>query len=311
MERELSEDARYDTEVKSMVNKITVLSGKGGTGKTSLTASFAVLTQHAVVTDCDVDAPDLHMLLKPEVLETTVFKSSRVAVIDQDTCVQCGKCQENCRFGAIQKEVVDPILCEGCGVCAYICPVAAIELEKRVSGYAFISKTKYGPMSHALLKPGEENSGKLVALVRQNAKKVAEKENCQLIINDGPPGIGCPVIASLGGVDLGLIVTEPTLSGIHDMERALSLLNHFKILALVCVNKYDINEENTERILNFCASKGVEVVGKIPFDCIVTEAMVAGKPMMEYAPKSNVSKAIEELWGRTLGQIVTRDNLIV
>jgi len=305
MERKVSENVGYTTEGNVMVKEITVLSGKGGTGKTSLTASFAVLTQHAVLTDCDVDAPDLHMLLKPEILETQEFKASRVAVIDQDTCVQCGKCEENCRFGAIEKQVVDPILCEGCGVCAYICPVATIELEKRVSGYAYISKTKYGPMSHALLNPGEENSGKLVALVRQNAKKVAEKENCELIVNDGPPGIGCPVIASMGGVDMGLIVTEPTLSGIHDMERALGLLNHFKIPALVCVNKYDINEENTSRIVEFCESNGVEVVGKIPFDPIVTEAMVAGKPIVEYAPKSNVSKAIEELWERTLEQIVT------
>jgi len=286
-----------------MVNEITVLSGKGGTGKTSLTASFAVLTQNSVLTDCDVDAPDLHMLVKPEVLETQEFKASRVAVIDEETCIQCEKCEENCRFGAIEKHVVDPILCEGCGVCAYICPVAAVELEKRVSGVAFISKTKYGPMSHALLNPGEENSGKLVALVRQNAKKVAEKENCEPIINDGPPGIGCPVIASLGGVDMGLIVAEPTMSGIHDMERALGLLNHFKIHSLVCVNKYDINEENTARIVEFCESKGVYVVGKIPFDPIVTEAMVAGKPIVEYAPKIKVSQAIEELWERIFAHI--------
>ena len=288
-----------------MVKEITVLSGKGGTGKTTITASFAVLTQNAVLTDCDVDAPDLHMLLKPEVLETQELKASRIAVIDPDKCVECGKCEENCRFGAIEKFVVDHISCEGCGVCVYICPVAAVELEKRVSGYAFISKTKFGLMSHALLNPGEENSGKLVTLVRNNAKKVAEKENCGLIINDGPPGIGCPVIASVGGVDIGLIVTEPTLSGIHDMERALSLLNHFKIPGLVCVNKYDINEKNTERILNYCVSKGVEVVGQIPFEPIVTEAMVAGKPILEYAPKSNVSIAIKELWEKTLEQIVT------
>jgi len=286
-----------------MVKEITVLSGKGGTGKTIVTASLAVLTQRTVLTDCDVDAPDLHMLLKPEVLETQEFKASRVAVIDEETCIQCGKCAEHCRFGAIEKQVVDPIICEGCGVCVYICPVAAVELEKRVSGYAFISKTKYGPMSHALLNPGEENSGKLVALVRQNAKKVAEKENCELIINDGPPGIGCPVIASLGGVDMGLIVGEPTLSGIHDMERALSLLNHFKIHCLVCVNKYDINEENTEQIVNFCVSRDVEVVGKIPFDPIVTKAMVAGKPIVEYASKSEVSEAIDELWKRILEHI--------
>jgi MinD superfamily P-loop ATPase len=285
--------------MKMRVKEITVLSGKGGTGKTSVTASLAVLTQKTVLTDCDVDAPDLHMLLKPEVLETQEFKASRVAVIDQDTCVQCGKCEEHCRFSAIENHSVDPILCEGCGVCAYICPVAAIELEKRVSGYAFISKTKYGPMSHALLNPGEENSGKLVALVRQNAKRVAEKENCELIINDGPPGIGCPVIASVGGVDMGLIVVEPTLSGIHDMERALGLLSHFKVRSLVCVNKFDLNEENTDRIIEFCESNGVEVVGRIPFDPIVTEAMVTGKPIVEYSPKSKVSQAIEEMWQRT------------
>lgn len=286
-----------------MAKEITVLSGKGGTGKTSVTASLAVLTKSTVMTDCDVDAPDLHMLLKPEVLETQEFKASRVAVIDQEKCVQCDKCEEHCRFGAINKHTIDPVLCEGCGVCAYICPVAAIELEKRVSGYAFISKTNYGPMSHALLNPGEENSGKLVALVRQNAKKVAEKENCELIINDGPPGIGCPVIASLGGVDIGLIVVEPTLSGIHDMERALSLLNHFKISALVCVNKYDINEENTERIVKFCVSNGVKVVGKIPFDQIVTEAMVAGKPIIEYAPESRVAQAIKDMWEQTVEHV--------
>ena len=286
-----------------MVKEITVLSGKGGTGKTSVAASLAVLAHKAVLTDCDVDAPDLHMLLKPEVLEKQEFRASRVAVLDEGLCVKCGKCEEHCRFGAIEKLVIDPVLCEGCGVCVYVCPVAAIELEKRVSGYAFISTTKYGPMSHALLNPGEENSGKLVSLVRKNAKKVAEKENCTLIINDGPPGIGCPVIASVGGVDVGLIVVEPTLSGIHDMERALGLLNHFKIPSLVCVNKCDLNEENTSRIEEFCRSNGVMVVGKIPFDPIVTEAMVAGKPVVEYSPESMVSKAIEELWKQTLGNL--------
>ena len=286
-----------------MVKEITVLSGKGGTGKTSVTASLAVLTQNAVLTDCDVDAPDLHMLLKPEVIEKHEFKASRIAVLDEELCVQCGKCEEHCRFGAIEKQVIDPILCEGCGVCVYVCPVTAIELEKRVSGYAFISKTKYGPMSHALLNPGEENSGKLVSLVRKNAKQVAEKENCELIINDGPPGIGCPVIASVGGVDMGLIVVEPTLSGIHDMERAQGLLNHFKIPSLVCVNKYDLNEENTSRIEEFCSSNGVKVVGKIPFDPVFTEAMVVEKPVVDYSPEGSVSKAIIELWKNILENI--------
>lgn len=286
-----------------MVKQITVLSGKGGTGKTSLVGSLAALTKKTVMTDCDVDAPDLHLLLKPEILQTEEFKASRVAVMDEEKCIQCGKCEELCRFNAIEKLVIDPVLCEGCGVCVYVCPVEAVELKETISGYAFISRTKYGPMSHARLNPGEENSGKLVSLVRQNAKKIAETENCELIINDGPPGIGCPVIAAVGGVDIGLIVVEPTLSGIHDMERALGLLSHFKIPSLVCVNKYDINEENTDRIVEFCRSNGVEVVGKIPFDPIVTEAMVAGKSIVEYSPKSRVSEAIAELWKRTLENI--------
>ena len=286
-----------------MVKQITVLSGKGGTGKTSLVGSLAALTKKTVMTDCDVDAPDLHLLLKPEILQTQELKASRVAVMDEEKCIQCGKCEELCRFNAIEKLVIDPILCEGCGVCAYVCPVEAVELKETISGYAFISRTKYGPMSHARLNPGEENSGKLVSLVRQNAKKIAETENCELIINDGPPGIGCPVIAAVGGVDIGLIVVEPTLSGIHDMERALGLLSHFKVPSLVCVNKHDINEDNTDRIVEFCRSNGVEVVGKIPFDLLVTEAMVAGKSIVEYSPKSRVSEAIAEMWKRTLEKI--------
>jgi len=286
-----------------MVKQITVLSGKGGTGKTTLVASFAALTQKIVITDCDVDAPDLHLLLGPQIVQTQKFIGSKVATIDKEKCIQCGKCEELCRFNAIEKLSVDPVLCEGCGVCAYICPVEAVELKERVSGYAFISKTKYGPMSHARLNPGEENSGKLVTLVRQNAKQVAKTENCELILNDGPPGIGCPVIASLGGVDMGLIVVEPTLSGIHDMERALGLLNHFKIPSLVCINKYDINEENTDRIVEFCESNGVEFVGKIPFDSIVTEAMVAGKTVVEYSPDNIVSQEIEIVWKRVLSAL--------
>ncbi|MCW4022650.1 MAG: 4Fe-4S binding protein [archaeon] len=278
-----------------MTKEITILSGKGGTGKTSVTACLAVLTKNAVVTDCDVDAPDLHMLLNPQVLEKQEFKASRVAIIDSDTCVQCKKCEEHCRFGAITNQIVDPIFCEGCGVCVYVCPVAAIKLEKRVSGQAFISKTKYGLMSHALLNPGEENSGKLVALVRKNAKKIAETNKCKLIINDGPPGIGCPVIASVGGTNVGLIVVEPTLSGIHDMKRALDLLGHFKIPALVCVNKYDLNEQNTSDIIEFCKANNVDVAGKIVFNSVVTEAMVAGMPVIEYAPDCEVSKQIKNL----------------
>lgn len=277
-----------------------MLSGKGGTGKTSLVASFTALTKNIVVTDCDVDAPDLHMLLNPKIIQTQEFKGSNLAVIDLNKCTNCNKCEELCRFNAIKNLVIDPILCEGCGVCAYICPVKAIELKERTSGFAYISKTRYCPMSHAKLNPGEENSGKLVTLVKQNASQIAEKENYGLILNDGPPGIGCPVIASLGGVDLGVIVVEPSLSSIHDMERALALLNHFKVDSHVCINKYDINLENTKRIINFCNSNGIEVAGKVPFDPLVTKAMVNSKPVVEYAPKSMLSKDIKDLWNKIL-----------
>ncbi len=285
------------------MNEITVLSGKGGTGKTTLVASFAALTKKTVLTDCDVDAPDLHLLLHPEIVQRQKFVGSKVAVIDKEKCIQCGKCEELCRFHSIVDLSVNPFLCEGCGVCAYICPVEAVELKERISGYTFISKTKYGLMSHARLNPGEENSGKLVTLVRQNAKQLAETKNSTLILNDGPPGIGCPVIASLGGVEMGLIVVEPTLSGIHDMKRALDLLNHFKIPSSVCINKYDINEENTDRIAEYCRFKGVEVIGRIPFDAIVTEAMVARKTVVEYSPSKKVSQEIKMVWERLLSTL--------
>jgi MinD superfamily P-loop ATPase len=279
------------------MKQLTILSGKGGTGKTSITASFAVLAKNAVVADCDVDAPDLHMLLHPEVIQTQEFIGSKVAVIDKAKCIMCGFCRETCNFSAITSDLkVDAIACEGCGVCAVACPAGAIALTPRVSGNAYISKTKYGFMSHAMLHPGESNSGKLVTLVRQNARILAEKENCDLIIIDGSPGIGCPVIASITGADAGLVVTEPTLSGIHDLERVLQLLHHFDVAPLVCVNMFDINIDNTEKILGFCREKGIEVIGRIPFNHKVTEAMVDGKTIIEYSPRSAVAKEIKTMW---------------
>jgi MinD superfamily P-loop ATPase len=279
------------------MKQLTILSGKGGTGKTSITASFAVLAKNAVVVDCDVDAPDLHMLLHPEIIKTQEFMGSKVAVIDEAKCVKCGFCRQTCNFDAITSDLkVDAIACEGCGVCAVACPAQAIALTPRISGNAYISKTKYGFMSHALLYPGESNSGKLVTLVRQNAKILAEKEKRDLIIIDGSPGIGCPVIASITGVDAALVVTEPTLSGIHDLERVLKLLDHFNVVPFVCVNMYDINTENTNKIMSFCKENGIDVVGIIPFSSEVTQAMVNGKTIVEYSPESSVTEEIKRMW---------------
>lgn len=286
------------------MKQLTILSGKGGTGKTTITASFAVLAKDAVVADCDVDAPDLHMLLHPNVVKTQEFKGSKLAIIDKTKCVECGLCREKCRFDAITEDFkVDPFSCEGCGVCAVVCPVNAVTLRDRISGHAYTSKTEYGFMSHAMLTPSEANSGKLVTLVRQNAKILAEKENSDLIIIDGPPGIGCPVIASVTGVDAGLVVTEPTMSGIHDLKRALQLLTHFNVSSFVCINMCDINMDNTEKIESFCKERSIEVIGKIPFNPVVTEAMVNGKPVVEYALESDVAKEIKNMWERLLSAL--------
>jgi len=283
------------------LKQIAVVSGKGGTGKTTITASLAALAHGIVIADCDVDAPDLHLLLHPQIIETQEFKGSKLAVIDETRCVECGLCRDNCRFDAINKDFqVDPFMCEGCGVCVVVCPEEAISLKERISGYAFISKTAYGALSHARLNPGEANSGKLVTLVRHNARQIAEKENHDLILIDGPPGIGCPVIASVSGVDVGLAVAEPTMSGIHDLKRALQLLNHFHVTPFVCINMHDINANNTERIVKSCEKNEVEVAGKIPFDPIVTKAMVAGETVVEHSPDSRVSREIKTVWKRVL-----------
>jgi MinD superfamily P-loop ATPase len=286
------------------MRQITVLSGKGGTGKTTITAAFTVLAKNIVVADCDVDAPNLHMLLHPEILEKKEFRGSRIAAIDEMKCIKCGICRERCRFGAITQDfTVDPFSCEGCGVCAIVCPVNAVTLTERVSGYVYISRIRYGFMVHALLKPGESNSGKLVTMVRQDARLLAERGGIGLILVDGPPGIGCPAIASVTGVDAGLVVTEPTLSGIHDLERAIQLLRHFNVRPFVCVNMYDINADNTDRILKFCEKNDVEVVGKIPFNPVVTKAMVNGKAVIEYSPESDVAKEIVDMWRRLCSEL--------
>ncbi len=277
------------------MKELLILSGKGGTGKTSIVGSFASIAQNKIMADCDVDAADLHLLLAPSVREKNEFLSGQVAVIDEDKCIECGLCQDECRFDAISNYRVDPISCEGCGFCSHICPVEAITMNECKAGEWFISDSKYGLLVHARLGVAQENSGKLVALVRQQAKELAEKNGLDYIISDGPPGIGCPVISSLSGVSLALIVTEPTLSGIHDMERVLGVCQHFGVPAMVCINKCDINDENTQAIQDYCREKGVEVAAKVPFDNAVTEAMVKGISVVEYTD-SKVAREIKSLW---------------
>ena len=277
------------------MKELVILSGKGGTGKTSIVGSFAAIAQNKVLADCDVDAADLHLLLSPSVREENEFWSGQVAIIDEEKCTQCGLCQDLCHFSAIKNFKVDAVSCEGCGFCSHICPVEAIVMKENMAGQWFVSDTKYGPLVHARLGITQENSGKLVAAVRQQAAQIAEKHGLDYIISDGPPGIGCPVISSLSGANIALLVTEPTLSGIHDLERVLGMCHHFGVQALVCINKYDINEDNTHQIEGYCLSQGVEVAARIPFDNIVTEAMVHGLPVVEYS-RNGVSRQIESLW---------------
>jgi MinD superfamily P-loop ATPase len=281
------------------MKEIVILSGKGGTGKTTIVGSFAALAKRKVLADCDVDAADLHLLLSPSEKQKSEFWSGQIAYINEDRCNECGLCQEICRFNAIKDFKVDPVSCEGCGFCSQICPVEAITMRENMSGYWFISDTTYGPLVHARLGIAQENSGKLVAAVRQQARQIAEERNLDYIISDGPPGIGCPVISSLSGASLALLVTEPTLSGIHDLERVFGVCQHFGVPAMVCINKYDLNEENTRQIESNCLSQGVEIAGKISFDNVVTEAIVHGVPVVEYR-RNGVSQQIDSLWRTVL-----------
>lgn len=278
------------------MKQLTVISGKGGTGKTTIVAGFASLAKKSVLADCDVDAADLHLILKPEVKDTQEFKGLKIAVINEDKCIKCMKCHESCRFGAINEEIaLEESRCEGCGVCRYVCPEDAIKLVDRKSGLVYISETRYGPMAHAILNVGEEASGKLVAEVRNNARMLAKMYKKEIIIIDGPPGIGCPIIAAISGVDLALITTEPTISGIHDLERILGVCEHFNVPAVICVNKYDINVKNTKDIINYCNAQNIDMVGKIPYDNVTTKAMIEGKTVIEFGD-SAVSQTIQKIW---------------
>jgi MinD superfamily P-loop ATPase len=281
------------------MKELVVISGKGGTGKTSLTAAFAGLSEKMVLCDADVDAADLHLLMDPEIVMRSDFQGGGKAIINREKCTECGVCKELCRFDAIRDGFeVDQIACEGCGVCVDLCPVEAIDFPIQTCGEWYISKTRFGPMVHARLGIAEENSGKLVTLVRKEAKKLAEKEKLDLIITDGPPGTGCPVIASIGGATALVIVTEPTVSGFHDMERVAALATHFHVPAMVCVNKYDLNPSNAKMIEAAAEKMNMIVLERIPFDPVFTESMVQGKTVLEFDGKSGIDKVVEKVWSQ-------------
>lgn len=279
------------------MKELVIISGKGGTGKTSIVATFASLAEKKVLCDADVDAADLHLIMTPNGGERHDFQAGNTAIIDQDTCTACGLCRDLCRWDAISADLeIDPIACEGCGVCVYFCPEGAIDFPLKTCGEWFISDTRFGPMVHARLGIAEENSGKLVTLVRQEAKKLAEDKEMDLILTDGPPGVGCPVIASIGGASAVLIVTEPTVAGEHDMARVAQLAAHFNVPAMVCVNKFDLNGNKTRDIKEYAREKGLVFVGQIPFDPIFTRAMVQGQTIFEYTRNSGAGRAVNQIW---------------
>jgi MinD superfamily P-loop ATPase len=280
------------------MKELVIISGKGGTGKTSLTAAFAFLAHDKVLADCDVDAPDLHILAHPEIIQKEEFRGGIKACIDAEKCSQCGACIDACRFDAISDELqVNLFACEGCAVCFHVCPESAIVLNEALNGSWFISETRFGPMVHASLLPGEENSGKLVALVRNQAKVLARQRQSRLILVDGAPGVGCPVISSVTGADHVVIVTEPTLSGLHDMKRALKLVRGFRIPASVVVNKADINDDVTGRIEREAEDNGASVLGRIPYDDQVIKAMVQRRSVIEQVD-GPASASIRKIWER-------------
>ena len=297
--------------------KVAIASGKGGTGKTTVAANLARAVcetgQKVQYLDCDVDAADLHLILNPDIKQTTDFSGGKIASITTDKCIGCGQCEEVCHFDAatftgpgndiVEKTyMIDPISCEGCGVCTHFCPVDAIEFEEAVNGQWFISETRFGPMVHARLGIAQENSGKLVSLIRKEAKRLAAERNHDLIVVDGSPGIGCPVIASITGADLVLVVTEPTLSGWHDLDRVTELTKHFKIPTVVCINKCDINSSITEQIRNAAHSQNLTIAGEIAYDPEVTKAQIAAKSIVEYS-NGKLKGQIASLWESILGAL--------
>lgn len=280
-----------------MIREIVIVSGKGGTGKTSICACLASLAENCVFCDGDVDAADLHLLMAPTIEKREPFMGGSLASIRSADCTSCGRCRELCRFDAISEDFnIDALSCEGCGVCVDLCPEKAIDFPVQQCGEWYCSDTRFGPMVHARLGIAEENSGKLVSLVRSQGRKLAEDEGYEMIVTDGPPGIGCPVIAAIGGATILLFIVEPTVSGIHDMQRLVELATHFKVPGQIIINKFDLNPELSDEIEAFAVSKNIQVLGRIPFDPIFIKAMVAGKTVMEAAPDSKVSQIIRRVW---------------
>ena len=292
------------------MKELVVISGKGGTGKTSIVAAFAALARNAVFADCDVDAADLHLVLEPKIKQKSDFSGGKRAAIVAEKCIGCGKCQDLCRFEAIHFNgqandvvdrtfTIDPISCEGCKVCVEFCPVDAIEFSDCVNGQWFISDTRFGTMVHARLGIAEENSGKLVTVIRKEAKRIAQEQKKDLLIVDGSPGIGCPVIASITGADLVLVVTEPTLSGKHDLDRVSKLTENFGIKTLVCINKADINPQIAGQISEEAQQRGLKIVGKIPYDEAFTKAQIMKATVIEYTG-GDITQRVKALWGEVV-----------
>lgn len=280
------------------MKEIVVLSGKGGTGKTSLVASFAILEKgNIVVADCDVDAADLHLLLKPKINETHDFSGGSKAFINNEKCISCGKCREVCRFDAISKDyIIDPISCEGCKFCVYVCPVNAIDFNKNISGQYFISESRVGPMVHAKLGIAEENSGKLVTYIKAKGENITREKGKDYFLVDASPGVGCAIIASITGANIAVIVTEPTLSGLHDFERVLKLTTQFRIRSLLIINKYNLNLKMTANIENFAKSNSVSIIGKIPYDEDFYKSQLKELSAVEYNEK--LKNMIEKIWNK-------------
>jgi MinD superfamily P-loop ATPase len=276
-----------------------VISGKGGTGKTSITAGLSSILENIVTADCDVDGSNLHLLLSPNIIEKKEFSGGYKAEIMAEKCTQCGSCFNDCRFGAVNVSdnsySIEHLNCEGCGTCEYVCPQNAINLTTPVCGHVFKSQTRFGPMMHARLFPGADNSGKLVSKVRELAREKAKEQNAEMVLIDGPPGIGCPTIASLTGCSHALIVTEPTLSGIHDMKRVFQLAQKFNVNVMTCINKYDINHELATSIERYCMAEHIPLVGRVPFDPAFIKAQNQQLTIAEYSKSSKIK--IHDLWG--------------